>query len=97
MPAFQEEGPSLGGTPEAIDIHNVRPDSGDGNLEKTLALGGFEKQTLFLSKPVADPAASDLCTRRLAAAQPLHVVLVGFWHGFGALEIHTASAHLRVR
>lgn len=62
-----------------------------------MALGGFEKQPFFLSEPVADSATSDLCTRRLAPTQPLHIVLVRFRHGFKALRIQTASAHLRVR
>jgi len=66
--------------PKAIDIDHVLPDTGDGDLQKTLALGRFEKNPLLLGQPMPDASIADLAPGRLATTESLDVILVGFGH-----------------
>ena len=60
--------------PEAINIDHVFTDTGDGYFEKSLALGGFEKNAFFLGEAMSDAAIADLATRRLSAAEAFDVI-----------------------
>jgi len=68
------------GAPQAVDVEGVGAVAGDGDFEKSLPLGGFKKYALFLSKSMADAAATDLCLARLATAESLDIVFGGAWH-----------------
>lgn len=72
---------AVGGlAPEAIDVEDVFPDTGDGYLQEALALRGLEENPLLLGQPMPDPAIADLPPGRLPATQSLDIVLVGLGH-----------------
>jgi hypothetical protein len=77
---FENAIATFGRTPQAIDITDIRANAGHGYFEKALPLGCLEKKPFFLRQAMPDSTASDFRTRRLAMAQPLHIVLVRSWH-----------------
>jgi hypothetical protein len=71
---------AFGLAPELVNIDDVFSDAFDGYFKKSLALGGFEKNALFLGKPVSDSAITDLTTCRFSATETFDIVFIGFGH-----------------
>jgi hypothetical protein len=67
-------------TPQAPDIADIRANAGHGYFEKALPLSRLKKKPFFLRQAMPDSTISDFRTRRLAMAQPLHIVLARPWH-----------------
>jgi hypothetical protein len=67
-------------TPQTIDIADIGANASHGYFEKALLLSRLEKEPFFLRQAMPDLTASDFRTRRLAMAQPLHIILSRSWH-----------------
>lgn len=67
-------------TPKAIDMDYVFADTGDGNLQKTLAFGRFKEGPFFLGQPMPDASITDFAPGRFAATESFDVILIGLGH-----------------
>ena len=71
---------SLRLTPKSIHVENIWANPSDGQLEKSLLLCCLKENPLFLRESVANVAATYLCARRHATAEPLHIIFIWSSH-----------------
>ena len=71
---------SLRLTPKSIDVENIGANPSDGQLEKSLLLCCLKENPLFLRESMANVAATYLCARRHATAEPLHIIFIWSSH-----------------
>lgn len=78
---FNNERTALGFAPQPVNIEDVRANSLDRDLEKSVPLRGFKENAFPLRQAVADTATTDLCSGGLTTAQAFDIIFSWSRHG----------------